>query len=149
MDNKGKGNIVYILLIPVFLILFLIITDTVISYTQTKTYKEVTERVIEEVRTNENITYDDYYIEIKKAYERRGYNTERLVVEANEYEVYVENEHVYFGLFTSLGKRGQEEEVTFFGIEYLTFKLKKNSKTFVKVKAKYNNEDKLEFEYIK
>lgn len=149
MNNNGKGNIIFILLIPVFIICVLVIVDTIISYTQTKTYKEVTERIIKEVVENEELTYEDYYDEIKRSYERRGYKTERLVVEADEYKIYVENEHVYFGLFTSVGKQGEEVEFTFFNIEYLTFKLKKNSKTFIKLEATLDENNKLEFEYIK
>jgi len=149
MNNKGKGNALFVLLIPVFFMIALVIIDTVVSYTQSKTYKEVTERVIKEVVSMEDIEYDDYYLEIKKAYERRGYETDRLVVNASENEIIVENEHLYFGVFTSLGNKGQEEEIAIFGIEFLTFNLRKNSKTIVNVEARYDNNNELIFEYIK
>jgi len=149
MNNNGKGNAFYILLIPIFVIAAVIVTDTVISYTQNKTYKEVTERIINEVSNNEELGYDDYENEIKKAYERRGYKTVRLVVEASEEKIYVENEHSYFGLLTSFKENGEEFEFSIFNIEYLTFKLKKNSKIFVKVNATYDEDNKLVFEYTK
>ena len=148
MNKNGKGNIIFIILIPVFLILTVIIVDTIIGYTQTKTYKEVTERIIKEVMNEEDINYDEYYNEIKKRYDRRGYKTDRLVVEADSFKVYVENEHVYFGLLTSFSNKGEDIEIRLLGIEYLTFKLKKNSKTVIKVEAKYNYEDELQFEYV-
>lgn len=150
MNKSGKGHIFFILLIPVFIIAALIVVDTIIGMTENKKYRHDTEEIIKEVYNDKKIPYNKYYDEIKKRYERKGYKTERLVVEANDYRIYVENEHVYFGLFTSLSKRGEEVEFTFFNIEYLTFRLKKNSKLFLKVEAKkaYDSEE-LEFVYSK
>lgn len=149
MNNSGKGNGLMILLIPVFLIVILIITDTVISYSQNKSYKRVTEEVIEEVLSNENITVEQYKDEIKRVYERRNYSTVGLYVEADEDRLYVENEHLYFGLFTSFKKHGEDIEVKLLGIEYLTFRLKKASKTFVKVEVTYDEDGELIYEYLK
>ena len=40
MNKNGKSNILFIILIPFFLILALIIVDTIISYSENKTYKK-------------------------------------------------------------------------------------------------------------
>lgn len=149
MNNSGKGNGLMILLIPVFLIAILIVTDTVISYSQNKSFKNVTEEVIEEVVNNENVTVEQYKDEIKRVYERRGYSTVGLYVEADEDRIYVENDYLYFGLFTSFKKYGEDIEVKLFGIEYFTFRLKKASKTFVKVEVTYDEDGELIYEYLK
>ena len=70
-----------------------------------------------------------------------------LVVEANSYSVYVENEHKYFGLLSSLRNSiNEKQQVKLLGI---TFNLRKNSKAFVKVTAKYDYNNNLTFEYDK
>ena len=148
MNNKGKGNALFVLLIPIFIVVVIIIADTVMSYGQTKTYKELTEKIIKDV-TNMDIEPSEFPKEIKRAYERYGYETDRLVVDVDDYRLYLENEHVYFGLLTSLGKRGEEVEFKLFNIEYLTFKLKKNSKTFIKVEVTEDENNELKFEYLK
>ena len=147
--KKSSGGIITLLLIPVFLLLVLVIIDTIVGYTQNKTFKEVTERVIEEVVSNEDITVEDYKDEIKRVYERRGYKTDGLVVEATEDRIYVENDMMYFGIFSSLKKHGEEMYYSLFGIEQLTFKLKKGSKAFVRVEATFDENNELVFEYLK
>lgn len=147
MNKYGKGGAIFIVLIPIILIITLVIVDTIISYTTTKTYQKITENILTEIITNPEIEIEDYNDEIKRAYERNGYETDMLVVEANSYDVYVENEHSYFGLFSSLSNnKGDEGEIKILGV---TFKVKKNSVTRLKVTAKYNYEDELEFEYTK
>lgn len=147
MNKNGKGGIIFIILIPLILIATLIIVDTIISYTTTKTYKKVTENILTEIINNPEIDVSEYSEEIKKSYERKGYKTEMLVVEANSYDVYLENEHEYFNLFSSLSKkRGEDGEIKILGV---TFKVKKNSVTRLKVTASYNYEDELIFEYTK
>lgn len=147
--KKSSGGIITLLLIPVFLVLILVIIDTIVGYTQNKTFKEVTERVIEEVVSNEDIAVEDYSAEIKRVYERRGYKTDGLVVDATEDKIYVENDMMYFGIFTSLKKYGEEIYIPLFGIEQLTFKLKKGSKAFVRVEATFDENNELVFEYLK
>ena len=75
-----------------------------------------------------------------------GYETDNLVVDASEYMVYVENEHLYYGVFSSLFGNGKEELVKLFGL--IDFKLKKSSRVFVKIEASYNYNDELEFKYV-
>lgn len=147
MNKYGKGGAIFIVLIPIILIVTLVVVDTIISYTTTKTYQKITENILTEIITNPEIEIEDYNDEIKRAYERKGYETDMLVVEANSYDVYVENEHNYFGLFSSLSNnKGDEGEIKILGV---TFKVKKNSVTRLKVTVTYNYEDELEFEYTK
>lgn len=147
MNNKGKGNALFIVLIPLFIFLALVISDTVFRFCEEKRFKSDTEEIINEVMDNEEIDYKDYYKEIKKLYERKKYKTDMLVVEADQYNVHVENEGVFFGLFTSLSKTGEEFEVKIFNIDYLTFKLKKNSRFMLKVDVKNDLNGKRVFEY--
>ncbi len=147
MNNKGKGNALFILLIPLFIFLALVISDTVLRFSEEKRFKSDTEEIINEVMDNEEIDYKDYYKEIKKLYERKKYKTDMLVVEADQYNIHVENEDVFFGLFTSLSKTGEEFEVKIFNIDYLTFKLKKNSRFMLKVDVKNDLNGKRVFEY--
>ena len=146
MNNKGKSNIIFILLMPVFFIVTIIFVDTMVSYNTTKTYKNVTENIIREVLENDEIEYEEYYDEIKKLYEKKNYETNMLVVTANEYKVSVDNEHSYFGLLSSLtNKNGEDTQISIFGIK---FNVKKGSKTSISVEAKYNYDDELVFEYM-
>lgn len=147
MNKLGKSDIKFILLIPLILIATLIVVDTLISYSENKRFKTITEEIIKGTMEDDNIEYSEYYDEIKKQYERNDYDTDMLVVEANSYSVYVENEHKYFGLLSSLrNSKNEKQQVKLLGI---TFNLRKNSKAFVKVTAKYDYNNNLTFEYEK
>ena len=147
MNNNGKSGTIFIVLIPLILIVTLIIVDTLVSFTTKKNYEKVTESILTEIMTNGEVYVEDYSDEIKRAYERKGYETDMLVVEANSYDVYLENEHEYFNLFSSLSnKRGDDGEIKILGV---TFKVKKNSVARLKVSASYDYEDNIIFEYTK
>ena len=147
MNKYGKGGTIFIALIPVILIVTLVVVDTIISFTINKNYEKVTEKILTDIMTNSEVYVEDYSGEIKRAYERKGYETDMLVVEANSYDVYVENEHKYFNLFSSLlNKRGDDGEIKILGV---TFKVKKNSIARLKVTATYDYENNLVFEYTK
>lgn len=147
MNKNGKGGTIFIVLIPLILIVTLIIVDTIVSFTTKKNYEKVTESILTEIMTNDEIYVEDYSDEIKRAYERKGYETDMLVVEANSYDVYLENEHEYFNLFSSLSnKRGDDGEIKILGV---TFKVKKNSVARLKVTASYDYEGNIVFEYTK
>lgn len=147
MNNSGKSGIIFLILIPLFFIVTLIIMDTLFSYTQNKNLKVVTKEVIKEVILNEEINVNDYKDEIKKALIRRNIDTEMLVVDANDYEITLENEHRYFGIFSSLKNTSQtESEIKILGI---VFKVKKNSVARINVNARFNENDELIFEYTK
>lgn len=147
MNKNGKGGTIFIVLIPLILIVTLIIVDTLVSFTTKKNYEKVTESILTEIMTNGEVYVEDYSDEIKRAYERKGYETDMLVVEANSYDVYLENEHEYFNLFSSLSnKRGDDGEIKILGV---TFKVKKNSVAKLKVTASYDYEGNIVFEYTK
>lgn len=147
MNKLGKSDIKFILLIPFILLATLIVVDTLISYSENKRFKTITEEIIKGTMEDDNIEYSEYYDEIKKQYEKNDYDTDMLVVEANSYSVYVENEHKYFGLLSSLRNSiNEKQQVKFLGI---TFNLRKNSKALVKVTAKYDYNNNLTFEYEK
>lgn len=146
MNKNGKGNAIYIILIPLIIIGILFIADTFISYNQKRNYKYITENVIKNVIDNEGSNYDNYYKEIKRVYEYNGYETDMLVVDASQYQIYVENEHEYFGIFSSLFGSGKEETIKLFGL--IDFKAKKSSKVSLKVEATFDENDELQFEYV-
>lgn len=147
MKNNGKSNIIFLILIPIILIATLIIIDTLISYGVNKKFKNDTETIIKDVLTNDELNYDEYYDEIKRLYEKKNYDTERLVVESDNYNFYLENEYNYFNLFSSLkNTKNKKEYVTILGF---TFKAKRNSKAFIKVNANYDNMGKIIFTYTK
>jgi len=146
MNNSGKSNIIFLILIPLFFIISLVIVDTFVSFSQTKKYKMITENIIKEVMTNDELYLDEYYDEIKRLYELNNYETDSLVVDANEYSLRIDNEHSYFGIISSLTNRhGEETIINIFGTN---FRVKKSSKVIINVEAKYNYEDELEINYI-
>lgn len=147
MNKSGKASSVFLVLVPIIFVLTLIIIDTLFSYLENNRLRKTTETILTEVMKDDEINVEEYSDEIKKRYERSGYSTEMLVVETNSYDVYIENEHSYFGIFSALtSKKNVESEIKLLG---LTFKVKKNSVARIKVTASFNYDDELEFEYTK
>ena len=141
-----NNSVIFIILIPIFFILTLIVIDTFVSYNTTKTYKSVTESIIKDVINNKELEYEDYYKEIKRQYELHNYETNMLTVSADEYRVTVDNEHNYYGIISSMtNKNGEDTEVSILGIK---FQVKKGSKISISVEAKYNYDNELIFEYM-
>lgn len=146
MNNDGKINILFVL-IPVFLIVTLILVDTLISFSENKTFRAVTEDIIKSTLEDDNIDSSEYLNEIKRKYSEKNYDTEMLVVNEEGNGIYLENENKYFGLLSSLKtSKSKKEKVDIFGI---TFNLRKNSKSIIKVKAYYDYDDNLKFDYVK
>lgn len=146
MNNDGKINILFVL-IPVFLIVTLILVDTLISFSENKTFRVVTEDIIKSTLEDDNIDSSEYLNEIKRKYSEKNYDTEMLVVNEEGNGIYLENENKYFGLLSSLKtSKSKKEKVDIFGI---TFNLRKNSKSIIKVKAYHDYDDNLKFDYVK
>lgn len=146
MNNDGKINILFVL-IPVFLIITLILVDTLISFSENKTFRVITEDIIKSTLEDDNIDSSEYLNEIKRKYSEKNYDTEMLVVNEEGNGIYLENENKYFGLLSSLKtSKSKKEKVDIFGI---TFNLRKNSKSIIKVKAYYDYDDNLKFDYVK
>lgn len=146
MNKNGKSSIVFLLLIPVFIIMILVICDTVITYSTNKRFKVVTESVLTSVMKNDELDYEEYYDEIKKLYEKNNIDTNMLAVDADEYMVSLDNEHTYFGLFTSITNRdGEQTTISILGVE---FHVKKGSKTTLSVEASFDENDEIVFEYV-
>ena len=170
MNNSGSVKSKLIILIPIFIIIILLIVDTFISLLENNRFKKDTELIITEVMNRSDISFEDYKYEIKKLYELKKYSTDNLVVEFNGDSLYVENDNKYFGLFSSLKTYNyitnnvkflwfnipiiksikkidrDYENVKIFG---LTFKVRKGSRSLVKVTALKDYEGKIEFIYEK
>ena len=170
MNNSGSVKSKLIILIPIFIIIILLIVDTFISLLENNRFKKDTELIITEVMNRSDISFEDYEYEIKKLYELKKYSTENLVVENNSDSLYVENDNKYFGLFSSLKTYNyitnnvkflwfnipiiksikkidkNYENVKLFG---LTFKVRKGSRSLVRVTALKDYEGKIEFRYEK
>ena len=69
MNNKGKSNIIFIILIPLFIVIALLIVDTVNSYSENNRYKHITENIIKDT-INSDLDSTEYYDEIKFTYEK-------------------------------------------------------------------------------
>lgn len=146
MNKVGKSNIVFIVLIPVFIFITLVVVDTIISYSVNKKFKNVTEKIIAEVMNNEEIDYEEYYNEIKRMYSSYNYDVDMLVVDADDYKVRVDNEFSYFNLFSSLkNTNAKPMKVSILGTE---FNVRKGSKAIISVEATYDSNDELVFEYV-
>jgi len=147
MNKNGKSNMLFLLLIPLFFGLAIIIVDTFFSYTQNKNLKHITEKIIKEVIEDDEIEIDEYAYEIKRRYEMNNIDVDSLIVDASEYEVNVANQHRYFGLFSSLTNEALPEiEVSIIGLK---FKLKKGSVAIINVTARENSDKEIQFEYSK
>jgi len=145
MNNNGKSNIIFIILIPLFFILSLFIVDTFVSYNQNRKYKAITENIVKDVMSNDKLYEDEYYKKIKRLYEINGYETDSLIVDANENSIRIDNEHSYFGIISSLTNKGKKTKVKFLGIE---FNANKSSRLFISVEAKYNYDGELEIIFL-
>ena len=170
MNNSGSVKSKLIILIPIFIIIILLIVDTFISLLENNRFKKDTELIITEVMNRSDISFEDYEYEIKKLYELKKYSTDNLVVEFNGDSLYVENDNKYFGLFSSLKTYNyitnnvkflwfnipiiksikkidkNYENVKIFG---LTFRIRKGSRSLVRVTALKDYEGKIEFIYEK
>lgn len=143
--KNNKSSVVFLMLIPFFFIGTLIVFDTIFNYVENKKFKNITETIIRDIITNDDIDKDEYYEEIKKGYERNNYETDMLIVDVGYKDIYLENEHEYFGVFSSLfGRKGTEVDVEIFGI---TFRVKKSSVARINVTASENYDGELEFLY--
>ena len=168
MNNKGASKVRLILIIPILLLILLLILDTFINYLENKSIKKDTESILTEVLESDELEPEDYEYAIKTLLEKKKYDTDCLLIEIRRNEVYVENEHSYFGLFSSLRSYNvNTDEIKILGIKfkYITgfkkinhkygeinilgvkFKVKRASKAFVRVTAKKNREGKVEFDY--
>ena len=146
MNNNGKSNIIFLILIPVFFLVSLVIVDTFNSYTQNKRFKVITKKIIKDVMTNDELYEDEYFDEIKRLYELNNYETDSLVVDANEYSLSLDNEHSYFGIISSLtNKHGADTNINILGID---FRAKKSSKVVIRSEARYNNDGDLEITFL-
>lgn len=146
MSNNGKSNIIFLILIPLFFIISIIIVDTFVSFSQNKKFKIITENIIKDVISKDEIYEDEYYSEIKRLYELNNYETDSLVVNYDGYSLRIDNEHSYFGIISSLTNRnGEDDIINILGIE---FKVKKSSKVILSVEARYNYDDELEINYL-
>ena len=146
MNNNGKSNIIFLILIPLFFIISIIIVDTFVSFSQNKKFKKTTENIINDVMTNDEIYEEEYYSEIKRLYELNNYETDSLVVNYDGYSLRIDNEHSYFGIISSLTNRnGEDDIINILGIE---FKVKKSSKVILSVEARYNYDNELEINYL-
>ena len=146
MDKNGKSNIIFLILIPLFFVISIIIVDTFFSYSQNKKFKIITENIIKDVMSNEELYEDDYHNEIKRLYELNNYKTDNLVVNYDGYSLRIDNEHSYFGIISSLTNRSAEDDII--NILDIEFKVKKSSKVIISVEARYNYENELEINYL-
>lgn len=146
MKSSGKSNIIFLILIPLFFIISIIIVDTFVSFSQNKKFKKITENIINDVMTNDEIYEDEYYSEIKRLYELNNYETDGLIVNYDGYSLRIDNEHSYFGIISSLtNKNGEDDIINILGIE---FKVKKSSKVIISLEARYNYDNELEINYL-
>lgn len=146
MNNNGKSKIAFLILIPIFFVVSLLIVDTFVNYTQNKKFQNITEKIIRDVMNNDELYEEDYYSEIKRLYELNNYETNHLVVEVDGNIVKVDNEYNYFGIISSLtNKSGESTEIKILGVK---FRVKKGSKIIVRVEAKYNYDDELEINFL-
>lgn len=148
LNKNGKGSAAYLLLVPLILVIGAIVIDTIINYSQEKKYKLITETIVKDIITQEDISEDEYEATIKKFYERNGYKTENMVVEIKgNGKMYLENEHHYSGILTSIFSENKNSvEKVLFGVRV---KLAENSKVFLKINIDYTDKNDIKFEYLK
>ncbi len=146
--SSDKSKVFSLLLIPLFLVFGAIVIDTGISMYQSHKLKSDTESFINEVVSRDDLDYTEYENEIRRIYERYNYETDMLVVSASSNKIYVENEHKYSGIFTSLFYKSKEENIEEKKILGIPFHISKNSKAFVKVEATIDDKGNINFEYV-
>ena len=67
MNKYGKGGAIFIVLIPIILVMTFLIFDTIIGFITNKNYEKVTEKILTEIMTDEELGVEDYNEEIKRA----------------------------------------------------------------------------------
>jgi hypothetical protein len=113
MNNKGQSGVVFIILIPVFLLILAFVFDNLMVIEENTRFKATTKTIITEMLTN---SYSDYPKEIKKMYEKNKYETDSLEVKYDDGKLTVFNIHEYDSFFGRiLGYKKYQSEVNFTG----------------------------------
>lgn len=113
MDNKGQSTVIFIILIPIFLLVLAFIFDNALIIVQNTRYKSVTKTIINDMLSN---SYSDYPKFVKEMYEKNGYETDSLDVKYENNYLIIYNDHSYQSFFGNLlGIKSYRIEVNYQG----------------------------------
>lgn len=111
MDRKGQSTVIFIILIPVFIIITTLIVDTGINMYNEKKLKNVTEDVLTNLLESD-LSEDKYYNRAKNIYETNDIDTDFLSINVtydNRIELY--NSTIYYSFLGTLLNRGNHQTV--------------------------------------
>lgn len=124
MDRKGQAALIFIILIPVFMVLAAIIIDTGINMYYEKKLKNITEDVVTNLLENEKLEdlntedQEELIKKAKKIYEDNKINTESLYIEFTYGErIILSNTHTYYSFMNSLFNKGNGNRQIFIEVE--------------------------------
>lgn len=116
MNKKGQAAVIFIILIPVFLVLTAIIVDTGINMHNEKKLNNVTNDVMEVLLDEElinSVTYDnedEVLDKLKKQairiYGENDIETENLYIDINGGRLSLSNTHTYYSFMNTLFNKG-------------------------------------------
>lgn len=107
MDKKGQSAVIFIILIPVFLIITAIVVDMGINSYNEKKLKNVTEDVLEVLVESEKLEVEELKKSAVRIYEDNDIGCEYLYIEVlYDNKIKISNNYVYYSFMNSLFNRG-------------------------------------------
>lgn len=116
MNKKGQATIIFIILIPLFLVLTAFIVDTGINMYQEKKIKNVTEDIMEVLISDNkylNVNYEneeevkEYLLKTAtRLYQENDIDTEDLYIDILYNGLEISNVHKYYSFMNSLFNKG-------------------------------------------
>ena len=111
MNNKGQSTIIFVILIPIFIIFAVLIADTAINIYNDKKLKNITEEVLTDILEN-NVSEEKIESRARIIYEENDIDTEYLNIEiSSDKKIKIYNSTLYYSVINSIFKNGTRQSV--------------------------------------
>ncbi len=97
MNKNGQTLVMFVIIIPIFIILLAFVVDTGIILKNTTKLNSTTKTILK--NTYDDRLNDNYYEKVKKLYEKNNIPTKNIQIEFNLDEVKITNEYYKSSIF--------------------------------------------------
>ena len=97
MNKNGQTLVMFVIIIPIFIILLAFVVDTGIILKNTTKLNSTTKTILK--NTYDDRLNDNYYEKVKKLYEKNNIPTKNIQIEFNLDEVKITNEYYKPSIF--------------------------------------------------
>lgn len=110
MGKKGQTSLIFIILIPVFMIIAALVIDTGVAMYYEKKQKNVAEEVITNLLESD-LTEEEYYNRAKNIFEKNDIDTEFLSIDTIGGRITLYNSDVHYSFLGTLFKSINHQSV--------------------------------------